>query len=64
MGSFDLLFNDSDIHMLEIYENSGKLILRMDKQEHMSSFNLKKYPAGTYTVKVMPEGVTYQIVKQ
>ena len=64
MGSFDLLFNDERIHSVEIYENNGKLILRMDNQEHMSSFDIHQYPAGTYTVKILPEGVAFQIVKQ
>ena len=64
MGSFNLSFNDSKVHIVEIYDNSGKLISRMDKQENTSSFDIKKYAAGTYTIKVMPEGITYQIVKQ
>jgi hypothetical protein len=64
MGSFNLSFNDSKVHIVEIYDNSGKLISRMEKQENISSFDIKNYSAGTYTVKVMPEGVVYQIVKQ
>jgi hypothetical protein len=64
MGSFNLSFNDSKVHVVEIYDNSGKLISRMDKQENTSSFDIKKYAAGTYTIKVMPENITYQIVKQ
>ena len=43
---------------------SKKQETRMDKQENTSSFDIKKYASGTYAIKVMPEGVTYQIVKQ
>jgi hypothetical protein len=64
MGSFNLTFNDTEIHTVELYDNSGKLISKMDKQKGVSSFDIKKYSAGTYTIKVMPEGITYQIVKQ
>ena len=49
---------------MEIYDNNGKLISRMDKQVSTSFFDLKTYAAGTYTIKVMPEGITYQIAKQ
>ena len=64
MGSFNLTFNDTEVHIVEVYDNAGKLISRMDKQKIASSFDIEKYAAGTYTIKVMPEGVTYQIVKQ
>ena len=64
MGSFKLSFNDAEVHIVEMYDNSGKLISRMDKQKGASFFDIKNYAAGTYTIKVMPEGVTYQIVKQ
>jgi len=64
MGGFNLTFNDTEIHTVELYDNSGKLISKMDKQKGVSSFDIKKYSAGTYTIKVMPEGITYQIVKQ
>jgi len=64
MGSFNLTFNDAKDHTVDLYDNSGKLISSMSKQKNSSSFDINKYAAGTYTVKVMPEGVTYQIVKQ
>ncbi len=64
MGSFNLTFNDTEVHIVEVYDNAGKLISRMDKQKIASSLDIEKYAAGTYTIKVMPEGITYQIVKQ
>ena len=64
MGSFNLNFNDTKNHEVEIYDNSGKLVKKMESQKLSSSFDIKNYAAGTYTVKVFPEGVGYQIVKQ
>ena len=43
---------------------NGKLIYSVDDQFNSITIDLKTYSAGTYTVKVMPEAVTYQIVKQ
>ena len=40
------------------------LVEKMEDQKVVSSFDIKKYAAGTYNIKVLPEGVTYQIVKQ
>ena len=64
MGSFSLTFNDLINHDIEIYDNLGRLIEKMEDQNGSSSFDIKKYVAGTYTVKIMPEGIAYQIVKQ
>lgn len=64
MGSFNLTFNDVINHEVEIYDNTGRVIEKMVDQKGMSLFDIKKYAAGTYTIKVLPEGVTYQIVKQ
>ena len=64
MGSFSLNFNDVLNHDVEIYDKVGRLVEKMEDQNRVSSFDIKKYAAGTYTIKVMPEGVTYQIVKQ
>ena len=64
MGSFILNFNDTKNHEVEIYDNSGKLVKKMESQKGSSSFDIKNYAAGTYTVKVFPEGLGYQIIKQ
>ena len=64
MGSFSLTFNDLINHDIEIYDNLGRLIEKMEDQNGSSSFDIKKYVSGTYTIKIMPEGITYQIVKQ
>ena len=62
-GSFSLTFNDINYHTVEILDNNGRLISSLGNQSVQTTFNLKEYSAGTYTVKVMPEGITYQIVK-
>ena len=64
MGSFNLTFNDAKNHKVEVYDTNGKLISSLANQQGNTAVNLKEYSAGTYTVKVMPEGITYQIVKQ
>lgn len=64
MGSFNLTFNDEKDHKVEVYDTNGKLISSLTKQQGSTVVDLKQYSAGTYTVKVMPEGITYQIVKQ
>ena len=64
MGSFNLTFNDANYHKVEIFDTNGKLIYSLDNQHTNTAVDLKNYSAGTYTIKVMPEGVTYQIVKQ
>ena len=64
MGGFNLTFNDAKNHIVEIYDNAGRIVEKMKDQKGVSSFDIKKYSAGTYTIKVLPEGVTYQIIKQ
>jgi hypothetical protein len=64
MGSFSLSFNDSKSHNVEVFDTNGKCILSLNNQKLRTTLSLKDYSAGTYTLKVMPEGITYQIVKQ
>ena len=64
MGSFNLTFNDVKNHKVEVYDTNGKLISSLANQQGNTAVDLKEYSAGTYTIKVMPEGITYQIIKQ
>ena len=64
MGSFNLTFNDAKNHKVEVYDNNGKLISSLANQQGNTAVDLKEYSSGTYTIKVIPEGITYQIVKQ
>ena len=64
IGKFNLEFNDSKFHTVEIYDISGKLISKMNYQKQITYFDINQFTSGTYTIRVMPENVTYQIVKQ
>ena len=64
MGSFSILFNDTKTHIVELFDVNGKMIVKMNDQSVNCSFNLKEITSGTYTIKVLPENITYQIVKQ
>jgi hypothetical protein len=62
MGSFEISFSDNRNHIALIYDIDGKLIYSENSSENIK-FDISKNAAGTYTVKIMPEGITYQIVK-
>ena len=64
LGNFNLTYNDDKQHDIEIYDANGKLIRKMNNQVVKSLLDMNSYPAGNYTIKVMPESITYQIVKQ
>jgi hypothetical protein len=64
MGSFRLTFNDTKNHTVEVFNTNGKRISFLYNQSVKTTVSLKEYSAGTYIVKVMPEGIIYHIVKQ
>ena len=64
IGEFKLTYNDVNNHNVNLFDNNGKLVLSLDNQYVETSISLKKYSAGTYTIQVLPEGITYQIVKR
>ena len=49
---------------VEVFDANGKRISLLKNQSVETYVNLQEYSAGTYTLKVMPEGIIYQIVKQ
>ena len=63
MGSFEIFFADNKNHTALIYDFNGKLIYSENSSENIK-FDISKNATGTYTVKIMPEGITYQIVKK
>ena len=63
MGSFEISFSDNKNHTALIYDINGKLIYSENSSENIK-FNISENAAGTYTVKIIPEGITYQIVKK
>ena len=62
MGSFEITFSDNKSHTALIYDVNGKLIY-LEKSLENIKFDISEKSAGTYTIKIMPEGITYQIVK-
>ena len=64
IGVFNLLFNDNKVHRLDIFNIRGEVILSLDNQEKLSIFDIREYAPGTYTLRILPEGITYQIIKQ
>ena len=63
IGKFLLNFNDNNIHTVQIFDTSGKLIITKQNQFIKSDFDLSEFSSGTYTIKVIPENITYQIIK-
>ena len=63
IGKFLLNFNDNNIHTVQIFDGSGKLIITKQNQFIKSDFDLSEFSSGTYTIKVIPENITYQIIK-
>ena len=64
LGSFNLNFNDSKQHNIKVYDSKGKLIKELNNQFSKSVLDLNNYSSGSYTIEVMPESITYQILKQ
>ena len=64
MGTFNLTFNDASLHTVKIFDTYGKIISLFENVSINTVIDLTEYSSGTYTIKVLPEGITYQIVKQ
>ena len=62
MGSFKLSFSDNKSRTANIYDINGKLVFSKSNSGDIS-FDISDKTSGTYTVKVYPEGITYQIIK-
>mgnify|MGYP006120027613 FL=1 len=62
MGKFEISFSDNKNHTALIYDINGKLIYSENSSKNIV-FDISNYSAGTYTVKIMPEAITYSIVK-
>ena len=64
MGIFNLTYNDNKEHYVEIFSVEGKVIDCFERQFTSTLIDIQKYPSGVYNVKILPEEITYQIVKQ
>jgi hypothetical protein len=62
MGMFEITFSDNENHTALIYDINGKLIFSNTSSENIV-FDISNHSAGTYTIKIMPEAITYTIVK-
>ena len=64
MGSFSITFKDSKQHDLRILDVNGKVLKSANSISKNWYFDISDYSSGTYIIEVLPEAITYQIVKQ
>ena len=62
MGSFKILFSDTKIRQANVYDVNGKLVFTKTNSG-MINFDISEKKSGSYTVKILPEGITYLIIK-
>ena len=63
-GIFNIIINDDKKHAIEISDLNGKKINVTKGSTQAKQFDMTQYPAGTYMIKILPENIIYQIVKQ
>ena len=64
VGDFTISFNDSKKHNLEITNLKGKRLMYVEDIVSDHDFNFKHLKSGIYHITILPENITYQIVKQ
>lgn len=64
LGDFTLSFDDSNHHDIEITNINGKRLMLFEDIISGHKLDFTNFSSGTYLIKVLPENVTYQIVKQ
>lgn len=64
MGVFTLSFADDTHHNIEVVDAAGKRVKYLADATQQTTLNLTELSAGTYYIKVFPEDVLYQIIKQ
>ena len=64
LGDFTISFNDSKKHNLEITNLKGKRLIYVEDIVNEHDFNFKHLKSGIYHITILPENITYQIVKQ
>ena len=65
MGAFSISFENNKLHDIEILDLNGKIIQQaVNITTNKWSFDISKFDSGTYLIKIYPENITYQIVKQ
>jgi hypothetical protein len=63
-GIFNIVINDDQQHSIEITDLNGKRIDVIQGSAQTKKFDMTQYSAGTYMIKILPENIIYQIVKQ
>ena len=63
MGIFEISSLDHKCRTVLIYDLHAKLIFSESFSKNIQ-FDISQNSSGTYTVKILPEGIVYQIVKQ
>ena len=63
MGSFKVLFSDAKIRQANVYDVNGKLVFTKTSSD-VINFDISEEKSGTYKIKILPEGITYLIVKK
>jgi len=63
IGIFNLTYNDNKDHMVRVFDMNGRIICNLIEEQKSSTIDLSDYTSGTYTILVLPENITYQIVK-
>ena len=63
-GIFNIVINDDKKHIIEISDLNGKKINVIKGSTQAKQFDMRQYPAGTYMIKILPENIIYQMVKQ
>ena len=48
----------------KVYDSNGKRLSRINDQKNSTEIDIDQYKSGVYTIKIMPEAVIYQIIKQ
>jgi len=64
LGNFTLSFDDNNQHDIEITNVNGKRLMLFEDIISGYKLDFTNFSSGTYLIKVLPENVTYQIVKQ
>ena len=64
LGNFTLSFDDNNQHDIEITNVNGKRLMLFEDIISGYKLDFTTFSSGTYLIKVLPENVTYQIVKQ
>ena len=64
IGFFSVEYNDNKLHTVEVYDSNGKRLSRINDQKNSTEIDIDQYKSGVYTIKIMPEAVIYQIIKQ